>query len=194
MNIECDIALRYLTQNRRKGIPNTCRSKIKVVLGDSRHTQPNITAFAVKGSACKVLFQCHQALISSHNNRKMIYTILHKSFSIYIIYIFMIQNNKNVLIFFIFHSISFLFKNHISTATSYLSLTAFELLTINHSTLKFYPINQLLHSLLVAPHKGSEHITKHMHWKTRDVLLVLVQPNIQQYRLHPMNHRLRLAS
>jgi hypothetical protein len=50
MNIECDIALRYLTQNRRKIIPNTCRAKIKVVLGDSLHTQPNITAFAVKGS------------------------------------------------------------------------------------------------------------------------------------------------
>ena len=167
-----------LLKTEEGGIPNTCRSKIKVVLGDSRHTQPNITAFAVKGSACKVLFQCHQALISSHNNRKMIYTILHKSFSVYIIYIFMIQN----------------IKNHISTATSSLSLTAFELLTINHSTLKFYPINQLLHSLLVAPHKGSEHITKHMHWKTRDDLLVLVQPNIQKYRLHPMNHRLRLAS
>jgi hypothetical protein len=38
MNIECDIALRYLTQNRRKIIPNTCRAKIKVVLGDSLHT------------------------------------------------------------------------------------------------------------------------------------------------------------
>ena len=94
MNIECDIALRYLTQNRRKIIPNTCRAKIKVVLGDSLHTQPNITAFAVKGSVCKVLFQCHQALISSHNNRKMIYTILHKSFSVYIIYISIIRKQE----------------------------------------------------------------------------------------------------
>lgn len=124
----------------------------------------------------------------------MIYTILHKSFSVNIIYISIIRNNKNVLIFFVFHCIFFLFKNHTSSALSSLSLTAFELLTIYHSTLKFYPVNHLLHSLLVAPHKGSEHITKHMHWKTRDVLLVLVQPNNQQYRLHPMNHRLRLAS
>lgn len=165
-----------------------------MVLGDSLHTNPISRPLPLKVPVCKVLFQCHQALISSHNNRKMIYTVLHKSFSVYIIYIFMIRNNKNVLIFFIFHSISFLFKNHTSTATTSLCLTAIELLTIYHSTLKFYPTNQLLHSLLVAPHKGSEHITKHMHWKTRDVLLVLVQPNNQQYRLHPMSHRLRLAS
>jgi hypothetical protein len=132
--------------------------------------------------------------MSSHSNRKITCTILHKSFSIYIIYISIIRNNKNVLILFVFHCIFFLFKNHTPSTISSLSLTAFELLTIYHSTLKFYQINQLLRSLLVAPHKGSEHITKHMHWKTRDVLLVLVQPNNLQYRLHPMNHRLRLAS
>jgi hypothetical protein len=132
--------------------------------------------------------------MSSHNSRKITCTILHKSFSVYIIYISIIRNNKNVLIFFVFHCIFFLFKNHTSAAISSLSLTAFGLLTIYHSTLKFYPINPLLHSSMVALHKVSEHITKHMHWKTRDVLLVLVQPNNLQYRLHPMNHRLRLAS
>ena len=50
----------------------------------------------LKVSACKVLCQCRQALISSHNNCTILYTILHKSFSVYIIYIIGIRDNKNV--------------------------------------------------------------------------------------------------
>ena len=50
----------------------------------------------LKVPAYKVLFQCRQALNSSHNNCTLPYTILHKSFSVYIIYMSLQQNSKNV--------------------------------------------------------------------------------------------------
>ena len=50
----------------------------------------------LKVPAYKVLFRCRQALSSSHNNCTILYTILHKSFSVYIIYMSLLWNNKNV--------------------------------------------------------------------------------------------------
>ena len=50
----------------------------------------------LKVPAYKVLFQCRQALNSSHNNCTLLYTILHKSFSVYIIYMSLPWNSKNV--------------------------------------------------------------------------------------------------
>ena len=113
-----------LSYNQRRFILGASKSQ-SICLKDkncawrfSACSNPISRPLPLKVPAYKVLFQCRQALSSSHNNCTILYTILHKSFSVYIIYMSLLWNSKNVPNSCVIHCILFVYGGIISSSSN----------------------------------------------------------------------------